>query len=215
MLVHLVEAVEHGAEMLGADGDHRRQSDRRVHRVAAADPVPEPEHVGGVDAELGHFLGVGRDGHKMPGDGGRDLSSVLRAQSRAVWALVIVSRVVKVFEETMNSVSSASRSWVASAKSVPSTLETKRKVRSRLAVMPQGLVGHHRPQVGAADADVDDVADRLAGVALPLPAAHPVGEIGHLVEHGVDLGHDVVAVHDDRLSLRRRAGRRAARPASP
>ncbi len=70
-----------------------------------------------------------------------------------------------------------------------------------LAVVPQGLVRHHRPQVGPADADVDDVADRLAGVALPLPAAHPVGEVGHLVEHGMHLGHHVLAVHDDGLPL--------------
>ena len=70
-----------------------------------------------------------------------------------------------------------------------------------LAVMPQGLVGHHRPQVGPADADVDDVADALAGVALPLAAADPVGEVGHLVEHGVDLRHDVFAVHHDGLPL--------------
>ncbi len=53
------------------------------------------------------------------------------SQSRAVWALVIVSRVVKVLEEMMNSVSSASRSCTASAKSVPSTLETKRNVMLR------------------------------------------------------------------------------------
>ena len=32
--------------------DHQRQPDRRVEGVAAADPVPEPEHVVGVDAEL-------------------------------------------------------------------------------------------------------------------------------------------------------------------
>ena len=57
--------------------------------------------------------------------------SAASVQSRAVWALVIVSSVVNVFEETMKSVSSASRSRVASAKSVPSTLETKRKVMSR------------------------------------------------------------------------------------
>ena len=57
--------------------------------------------------------------------------SAASAQSRAVCALVIVSSVVNVFEETMNSVSSASRSRVASAKSVESTFETKRKVRSR------------------------------------------------------------------------------------
>ena len=43
-----------------------------------------------------------------------------------MWALVIVSSVVKVFDETMNSVSAGSRSRTASAKSVPSTFETKR-----------------------------------------------------------------------------------------
>ena len=54
-----------------------------------------------------------------------------RAHSRAVCALVIVSSVVNVFDETMNSVWAGSRSRVASAKSVPSTLETKRNVMSR------------------------------------------------------------------------------------
>ena len=30
---------------------------------------------------------------------------------------------------------------------------------------------------------------------FPLAAPEAVGEIRHLVEHGVDLGHDVFAVH--------------------
>ena len=131
MLVHLMEAVEHGAEMFGADGDHRREPDRRVHRVAPADPVPEREHVGGVDAELRHLLGVGRDGDEMLGDRGVMCSKSSEPRRGAVCALVIVSRVVKVFDEMMNNVSAASRSRVASAKSVPSMLETKRNVRSR------------------------------------------------------------------------------------
>ena len=54
------------------------------------------------------------------------------SHARAVSALVIVSSVVNVFEQTMKSVRSASRSRVASEKSVPSTLETKRNVISRL-----------------------------------------------------------------------------------
>ena len=53
------------------------------------------------------------------------------SQARAVRALVIVSSVVKVLEEMMNNVSSGLRSRVASAKSLPSTLETKRNVMSR------------------------------------------------------------------------------------
>ncbi len=51
--------------------------------------------------------------------------------SRALWALVIVSRVVNVFDEIMKSVSDGSRSWTASAKSLPSTLETKPNVIAR------------------------------------------------------------------------------------
>ena len=69
VLVHLVEAVEHGAEVVRADGEHRREADRRVHRVAPADPVPEPEHVGRVDAELRDLCRVGRDGDEMLGHG--------------------------------------------------------------------------------------------------------------------------------------------------
>ena len=74
-------------------------------------------------------------------------SSFKRRQStsaRAVWALVIVSSVVNVFDETMNSVSAGSRSRVASAKSVPSTLETNRNVKRAIAVVLERLVGHHR-----------------------------------------------------------------------
>ena len=43
----------------------------------------------------------------------------------------MVSSVVKVFDEMMNSVSAGSRSCDASTKSVPSTFETKRNVISR------------------------------------------------------------------------------------
>ncbi len=105
-----VEAGEHGAEVVRADGEHGGEADGRVHGVAAADPVPEAEHVGGVDAELGDFFGVGGDGDEVFGDGGLSSPSLSSAHSRAVCALVMVSSVVKVFEETMKRVSSASRS---------------------------------------------------------------------------------------------------------
>ena len=51
--------------------------------------------------------------------------------SRAEVALVSVSKVPNVFDDTMNSVSSADRSLVASTKSVESTFDTNRNVRSR------------------------------------------------------------------------------------
>ncbi len=57
--------------------------------------------------------------------------SWLVSQSRADVAFVMVSRVVNVLEDTMNSVCAGSRSRVASARSVESTLETNRNVRCR------------------------------------------------------------------------------------
>ena len=127
-------------------------------------------------------------------------------QARAAWALVIVSRVVNVFEEIMKSVSAGSRSRTASAKSVPSTFETKRNAIVAIAVMLQRLVGHHGPEVGAADPDVDDVANAFACVSFPFAAADATREIRHLVEDGMDQGHDVLSVHEDGRGLGRAQG---------
>ena len=85
------------------------QADGGPQRVAAADPVPELEHVGGVDAERRDLLGVGRERDEVLGDGALVAPSFSSSQARAVCALVIVSWVVKVLEATMKSVRSGSR----------------------------------------------------------------------------------------------------------
>ena len=61
----------------------------------------------------------------------------------------------------------------------------------------QGLDGHRRAEVGAADADVDDVGDRMALGALPVARTDGIGEVAHLVEDLLDLRHDLVAVDGD------------------
>ena len=113
----------------------------------------------------------------------------------------------------MNSVSAGSRSRTASAKSVPSTLETKRNVMRAVAVMLQRLVGHDRPEVGAADADIDDVANALAGVAFPFAAANAVARIRAILSSTAwTPRHDVLAVDEmDSPSGARSATCRTAR----
>ena len=69
VLVHLMKAVEQGTEVLGSDGQHGRETNRRVHGIAPADPVPELEHVGRVDTELGHLRGIRRDRDEVPSHG--------------------------------------------------------------------------------------------------------------------------------------------------
>ena len=65
--------------------------------------------------------------------------------------------------------------------------------------MAQRLVGHDGPEVRAADADVDDVPDAPARESLPVAVADPVAKRAHLVEHLVDAGDDVLAVHENRF----------------
>ncbi len=51
--------------------------------------------------------------------------------------------------------------------------EAERQVA--VAVVPQGLVGHDRAQIGAADADVDDVANRACRCGPSMAAADALG----------------------------------------
>ena len=106
----------------------------------------------------------------------------------------------------MKSVSAGSRSLDGLGEVGAIDVGNEAEGHGALAVMLQRFVGHHRPEVGAADADVDDVANALAGVAFPCAAADAVGEIRHLVEHGVDLRHHVLAIDDDGCSSRRAQG---------
>ena len=67
--------------------------------------------------------------------------------------------------------------------------------------MLQCLVGHDGAEVGAADADVDDVLDALAGVAEPAALAHVVGEDAHAIEYLVHVLDDVLTVDVQRGAL--------------
>src|SRR5690348_14275588 len=64
------------------------------------------------------------------------------------------------------------------------------------------LVCHDWTKVGAANADVDDVANPCSRMPFPLSAAHTIRKLGHAVEHGVDLRYDVLPVHKHRFIFR-------------
>ncbi len=68
MLVHFESAVEQLLEIVPADAERDAHADGGPQRVAAADPVPELEHVVHVDAEFGDFFGGGAEGDEVLGD---------------------------------------------------------------------------------------------------------------------------------------------------
>ncbi len=160
----------------------------------------------GVDTELRHLVRVGGDGYEVPGH--RLLvaaETVQRPGPRAEGVGHGLQRGEGLRgddEQGLGRIEVADRLHQVAAVDVGNEAETQVAV----AVIAEGLVRHHRPEVGAADADVDHVADGPARVAKPLAAAHAAGEVGHPVEHGVDLGHDVLTVDDDRGALRRAQG---------
>ena len=65
MFVHRMKTGQHRAEILRADGNHRRKANRRIHRIPAADPIPKPKHIFRINAEFLHLSLIGRDRDEM------------------------------------------------------------------------------------------------------------------------------------------------------
>ena len=86
-----------------------------------------------------------------------------------------------------------------SPRSAPSTLETKCSRDARRERRKRQR-GHRRAEIGAADADIDDVGEGLAFGALDRAVAHGLGESGDLGAFGEHLGHHVMAVRDHRAA---------------
>ena len=57
---------------------------------------------------------------------------------------------------------------------------------------------HDRAKIGTADTDVDHVGDLLAGCSLQRTGADAVGKDAHGCKHSVDVGHDILAIDQDR-----------------
>jgi hypothetical protein len=190
-----VKAGEQRTEVLRTDGEHRRQADRRVHRVAPPDPVPELEHVHGVDAELGDFRGIGRDGYEVVGD---RLALAAKTPQRPRASGLSVGHRFECRESLRrNDEQRFGRIEIADGFDEIGAVDVgdEPKRHGALAVRLQRFIGHHGPEVGAADADVDDVADALTGVSLPDAAANAVRKVARAIEHRVDLRHDVLPIH--------------------
>ncbi len=65
VLVHLVKSVQHRPEVVRSDGKHCRKPDCGVHRIPPADPIPEFEHISGIDTKLRHLVLVCRNSDKV------------------------------------------------------------------------------------------------------------------------------------------------------
>jgi hypothetical protein len=71
MIIEVVGPLQQLQEVFKAHGQRNAESDGGPQRVPSPDPVPEPKHVGRIDAELCHFGGVRAQRDEMLGDSRR------------------------------------------------------------------------------------------------------------------------------------------------
>ena len=192
-----VESSQHLSEMLTPDGHHEREADGRVVGVASAHPVPEPEHVVGVDAEFLHARLVGRHGDEVLGHralvarGAQAVQQPVPGRGGIGQGLEGGEGLGADHEE------GGGRIEVVGRRVQVDRVDIGDEPADQIGrgVVGQGLGGHGRSQVRAANADVDDGPDALPGGTDPGTGADAVGEIPHSAQHGVHVAGDILAVH--------------------
>ena len=119
-------------------------------------------------------------------------------QVRAARAFASVSRVVNVFEQMTNSVSSGIEIAERTGKRGGIDVEDEADVEVVAGVVAKGTIGHPGAEVGAANPDVDDRGDPAARMTTPVAGTQAVGEYRHPVEHLVHVAYDVAALNEKR-----------------
>ena len=197
VLVHGMRAFKQLDEVLHAQIDHDRQADRRPQRIAPANPIPELEHVGGIDAELAHPFGIGRNRDEVP----RHCCLIAQFPHQPGTRGVGVGHGFLSGEGLgSNDEQGAFRVAVGQHMADMGAIDIGDEVHAqgRITIGFERLADHLRAKIGPPDTDVDHVADALAGMAAPLAPANLVGKLAHVLQHRVYLRHHILAIDEDR-----------------
>ena len=213
--VHRMETGKEVGEALGADRDGQRGAHGGIHGVAAAHPAPEAEGVGRIDAKLGNLVQGSRHGDEVLGNRfllgglvGDDAALTQAVEQPGTHDLGVRDGLER--REGLGGHDHEGRLGVQVLRGLARVsgvdVGDEAALQALLHVGLKGLVGHDGAQVGAADADVDNGLDRLAGDADPLAGADATGEGVDLLENLVHVGDRVLAV--DRQGVGRGAAQR-------
>ena len=205
VLIHFVSTLVELHVVVEADTQSDGQTDGRPQRVAPANPVPEFEHVSRVDTESRHCFGVGGERDEVLCDG---LFVTIEGLQHSFLGGLCVGHGFEGGEglgcddeEGFFQVDLLQGFSHVGAIDVRNEEHFRRVfASSRLfSIGLQGFGNHHRAKVGTADTDVHHVLDGHAGVALPGTGTNQLGEVFHVLEHGANFGHHVLAVDANRI----------------
>jgi hypothetical protein len=65
MLIHFITTTQEFFKVVETDSDSNGKTDSRPERVTTTDPIPELEHVLGIDTEFSDLFSVGGEGNKV------------------------------------------------------------------------------------------------------------------------------------------------------
>ena len=196
MLVHQVRAFQQLNEVFLAQIQHDGQADGRPQAVSSAHPIPKFKHMLGVDAEFGNGFLVGGNGDKVLGD----VFFAACLQEPIAGGVGVGERFLggERFgcDDEQRGFGVDFFQHVAHLRAVHIGNEVH--IQARMPEVFQRGAHHQRPQIRAADADIDHIGDDLVGVAQPFAAAHGAGEVAHFAQNVVHFGHHVFTVHLNR-----------------
>ena len=197
MLIHRVRAIEERNKILVSDAQHDGKADGAPKRVASADPVPKLEHVCGIDAKIAYLFRVGRKRDEMFRDSRLVLGCFEKPFARR---MSVGQRFLRRESFRRHDKKRRFRRKILQRFGDVGAVDIGNEMRVEpfLRVGFERLGHHDRTEIGAADTDVDKVGDRLARVTFPLSRADRVGECLHVLKHGVDFRHHVLAIDHDR-----------------
>ena len=216
VLIHRVEAIQQLLEGVRPQHGRQHRTDRGVHRVAAAHPVPEPEGVVGIDAEGLDLVQRRGDGDEVLGYG---LLLLLCGEARVLpqGAQQPLPHQAGVGEGLLRGEGlrrddhqgGLGIEILRGGVGVGGVdVGDEAGLETVLGQGLQRLVDHHRPEIAAADADVQHGLDPLAGHAGPLTGADLVREVVDAVQRASHVLIDVLAIHHEGRGGARRAAQR-------
>ncbi len=160
-----METSQERAVVLGPDRHHGGQPDGGGHRIPTTDPIPEAEHVVGVDSKCSNPFLCRTHRNEVPGNG------LLSEGTRNPGAGAGSVRHGFLGREGFRRDDEQRALRIDTAKDIGEIgrIDIRYEMTSDLRIpeSPQSLVRHNRPQIRSADTDVYDVGDHFTRAATP------------------------------------------------
>ncbi len=188
VLVHAMCAIEQALVDVEAEGHDQRQRHRRPQRITPADPVLETEDAVRRDAVGAGLVGRGRNGgHVRTCRGFAEIADQPVARGQEIGqGFLCRERFRHGDDQGFRRIEPGQRQGQFGAVDIGDEAHVDLRLQGR-----QGLEDQARPEIGTADADMDDSPERLAGSAGDQARTDGAGIVAHGVARRLDVMGDL------------------------